>query len=229
MTSTLIKERKNGASQHSIQKLTAQQQIFVKALLASKDFSLSDAAREAGYKYPGQSGRQLIRQAVIQATIGKELRLRKERLQWEADAVLEQLRTVIEMDITELYDNGGNIDMKKVKALPEHERRCIVGINTKRKSMTNEFGEREYYNEIELKWMDKNHALHLALKHFGLLNDDLHVQVMDEAMKRQLIVELMGQIAKKEHIVDAESIRTIAQEGQAVQQGTQEDNKEGQE
>jgi len=131
------------------------------------------------------------------------------------------LRTVINLDITNLYDEAGNVDMARVKKMPEHQRKCISEIRTSRKFFTNEMGEREYYNQLEIKWMDKNQAMHLALKHFGLLNDDLRVQVLDDEMKKKLIVDLLGQIAedgKKSrtgHVVDAVAISKLADDSES--------------
>lgn len=206
MSTTKIVERERGSSQSKISSLTAQQQVFIKSLLASKNFSPSDAAKEAGYKYPAQSGNSLMKNEVIRAAIGKELRLRKERLEWESDQVLSTLRNVIELDITELYDNEGNISMEAIKAMPKHLRVCIDEIRTTRKFYTNEEGEREYYNQLEVKWMSKDQALHLALKHFGLLSEDLQVHVVDDKVKQRVIVELLGQVSEADNVIDAVAI-----------------------
>ena len=210
MSTKNITERQRGASDKSIQALTAQQQVFVKALLASDNFSPTEAAREAGYKYPSQGGAALMKHEVIRAAIGKELRERKERLQWASDEVLEKLRSVVELDITDLYDNDGNLSMEEIKKLPPHLRQCITEIRTVRKFFTNEEGEREYYNQLEVKWMSKDQALHLALKHFGLLNDDLHVHVLDDQIKQRVIVELLGQIGGRGNVIDATAIERKA-------------------
>jgi len=210
MSTTKIEERQRGSSKLAIQGLTAQQQVFIKSLLASKNFSPSEAAKEAGYKYPAQAGNSLMKNEVIRAAIGKELRLRKERLEWESDNVLSTLRSVIELDITELYDMDGNLSMESIKALPKHLRCCIDEIRTSRKFFTNEEGEREYYNQLEVKWMSKDQALHLALKHFGLLNDDLQVHVMDDKIKQKVIVELLGQVSEADNVIDTYAIEREA-------------------
>jgi phage terminase small subunit len=210
MSTKKIVERQRGATDKSIGALTAQQQIFVKALLASDNFSPTEAAKQAGYKYPSQSGAQLMGHDVIRAAIGKELRLRKERLQWKSDEVLESLRNVVQLDITELYDNDGNLSMEEIKKLPPHLRQCVTEVRAVRKFYTNEEGEREYYNQLEVKWMSKDQALHLALKHFGLLNDDLHVHVLDDQVKQRVIVELLGQIGGRGNVIDATAIERKA-------------------
>lgn len=208
----LIKDRMRGATDKAISNLTAQQQIFIKALLASNRFSPKEAATEAGYSKPELAGYKLLHHPVVRAAIGKELRLRKERLEWQSDDVLEFLRTVVELDITEIYDNLGNVSMEKLKSLSPMARRCVTEIRTRRKFYTNEDGEREYYNQVEVKWMSKDQALQLALKHFGLLNDDLHVHVMDDKIKQRIIVELLGQVAGKGNVIDADAISSAALE-----------------
>lgn len=217
MSTRLIKLKSKGVSNPRIQGLTAQQQLFVKHLVASKDFSPTKAAQEAGYKYPSQMGRSLLQQDTIRVAVGKALHDRIERLEWQGDDVLQTLRTVIDFDVTEFYDQAGNLSMESIKSQPPHVRKCITKITSKRKSFVNELGEKEYYNQIEVELMDKNQALHLALKHFGLLNDDLRTQVMDDETKRRLIIELMGQIAQSTresggHIVDGTLIAKKASE-----------------
>ena len=54
--------------------------------------------------------------------------------------------------------------------------------------------------------MSKDQALHLALKHFGLLNDDLQVHVMDDKIKQKVIVELLGQVSETDNVIDTYAI-----------------------
>ena len=197
-------------------KLTVQQRQFVDALLATKDFNVTEAARSAGYAYPSQAGHSLLKKEPIQKAVGWALKERSQRLEWEADDVLETLRTVVSMDVTQLYDMEGNITMKAVKDLPEHLRRCISKVKSTRKYYTNEMGEKEYYNDLEVEFMSKDQALQLALKHFGLLNDELNIQLVDDKLKRQVVIDILGQLAQNKNVIDSTAVDRLALESPDV-------------
>ena len=95
--------------------------MFIKSLLASKNFSPSEAAKEAGYKYPAQAGNSLMKNEVIRASIGKELRERKERLEWERVYKVQEIkltnfvnRLTLPQNITEKILPTGNFRECKI-------------------------------------------------------------------------------------------------------------------
>jgi len=71
MATTLIDSRKNG---YDPNKLTDQQKAFVMELLASENFCMTEAARNAGYKHPAQAANKLLKNKNIKAALGKAQR-----------------------------------------------------------------------------------------------------------------------------------------------------------
>ena len=102
---------------------------------------------------------------VIQAALGKALRLRLERSQLTAERVLLEIAYCALRDPIDLCDENGNIVLN-LRNIPEHARRTIDSI--KQRTYTNRDGD--MVTETELKLTSKMAALELAAKHFGLTN-----------------------------------------------------------
>lgn len=213
MATSLIKESKKGSRQ--VEKLTQQQQSFIKYLLADPKFDLTKAAKQSGYKTPSTAGNRLIKMKIIAAAVGNEIRLRSERLQWSADDVLMRLRVLLDVDLTELYDEEGCCNMASIKALPDVVRKCITKIKSFKKFTINDEGNKEYYDVYEVEWMSKDQALQLAMRHFGLLQPEVNVMVLGDEMKARVLVELLSQTNKADKIsvVDGTVIDRLVHEG----------------
>lgn len=211
MPTKMIKSFKRGAN---LRTLTNQQQMFVKELLADPSFNLTKAAREAGFKSPRVAGQKLIKHPSIAHHIGNEIRKRSERLEFSADEVLARLRTILEVDISDIYDDDGFTTMKEVKQLPEHIRQCITKVKSHRKTVINEDGDRETINVIEVEWMSKDNALNMAMRHFGLMEPELQINVVSPELKAKVLVDLMGSLQDGKEsepaVIDATVIDRIA-------------------
>lgn len=192
--------------------MTNQQQMFVRILLADPAFNLTKAAREAGYSAPRQMGQKLLKIDAVRHYLGNEIRKRGERLEFTADEVLQKLRTIINLDLTDLYDDDGYTDMKRVKELPDYLRSCISKVRTVRSYLVDpDTGEKEYFNKVELEWMSKDHALNLAMKHFGLLEPDLKITIVSDELKAKVIVDLLGHVGGQSNVIDAQAVARLAQ------------------
>jgi len=212
MSTKLVNERHIGTRLTC--KLNVQQQLFVDNLLADKTFDLTKAARAAGYKSPSVAGCRLIKQKIIAAAVGREVTLRSERLRFTADDVLNQLRTVLEADLTQLYNDEGECSMADIKALSPVLRQCISKIRTFKKFTIDDDGNKEYYNVYELEWMSKDQALQLAMRHFGMLQPEVNVTVVNADVKARIIVEMLQYTSadNKLSIVDGTVIDRMANE-----------------
>jgi hypothetical protein len=213
MATSQINERGKGTRQYD--KLTVQQKSFVKFLLADPAFDLTEAARLSGYHSPTAAGKRLIKNPVIAALTGNEIRKRNERLELSADSVLMRLRTLLEADVTELLDEDGKCSMERIKALPAVIRQCITKIKCCKKYITDDEGNRSYYDDLEIEWMSKDQALQLAMRHFGLLTPEINVTLVSDDVKRLVISELLHRISdsQKVSVVDGEVIERLARQG----------------
>lgn len=201
--------------------LTFQQRRFVKFMLISKDMSPTDAARQAAYADPVKAANRLMKNKTILKLLGTEIKERDRRTDLKADDVLEFLHTVLYLDTTEIFDTDGLTSMEQIKALPLNVRRCIQGIETDQKWVIyyekDENGKqtpvRELRQYIKIKWMSKDEALALALKHHGLLQPDIQINVLTDRMKAQVLLELLGGINDQEDdgVIDAVAIQKIAE------------------
>ena len=208
MRTTLLEERQRGTQQ--LGKLTNQQRLFVQELLAEPTFNLTEAARAAGYSNPSCAGNRLLKNRIIAAAVGKAIRERRERCEWSADQILNKLRAILEVDLTDVIDDQGFATLENVKELPPIIRKCITKIKTHRECVTNENGEVEWITTVELDWTSKDRALELAMRHFGLMEPGLQVHVVPDKVKAQVLVDLLGKIETEGNIVDAEAVSRLA-------------------
>lgn len=195
--------------------LTLQQKDFVKHLIADPKFDCQAAAKQAGYANPKQAGSRLLTLAPISVEVANAIKRRADRLEFTADEILLRLKTLLEVDITYIYDDAGFTTMDKIKDLPPMIRQCITKIKAFRKWDIDEDGNKNYYNELEVEWMSKDAAMQLAMKHFGLLQPEINVMVVSDEMKNRILIELLQQTAPtpdKISIVDGTVIDRLVNE-----------------
>lgn len=141
-------------------KLTAKQKLFVKEYIV--DLNATQAAIRAGYK--GKAIRftahKLLTNHHISDAIEKEKALRRERVDINADYVLNRLIAIDRMDVSEIMNDDFSI--KSLSEWPESWRRTVSGIDVASMSSSEE-------NEISLlkkiKWPDKVKNLELIGRH----------------------------------------------------------------
>ncbi len=209
MATKKIKERKIGSTLTNT--LTNQQQMFIKLLLADPKFDLCNAARLSGYANPAVAGNRLLKNKIISATVGKAIRDRSERLEFTADDVLARLRVVLDVDLTDIYDKNGHVTMKDIKDLPAHIRKCITKIKTYKNSTIDEDGETQVETKYEIEWMSKDAALQLAMRHFGLLQPDININVINPEIKARVLIELLqGTQNANSGVIDGSVISSLA-------------------
>ena len=211
MSTRKLKSRKTGTQK--LETLTVQQRMFVKLMTASQSMNPKEAAEKSGYKNPSVSASKLMKNPIIVAALGKEIGDREERTKATADDILTFLHGILDLDVTQIFDDNGYTTIKKLKSLPIAVRKCVQGLETFSKTVVNEEGKKEEREFIKVKWMSKDHALELALKHHGLLHPDLHIHVISDKMKTQLLTEILSQMSEdndSDNIIDANKIERIA-------------------
>lgn len=165
MGSVLVQPRTRGAND---QRLTPQQQMFVKHLLSDPSFNLTKAAKAASYKTPSQAANKLMKNPIINAAIGKALHNRLQQTQFSdltAERVLLELGRIALADPRDICDDNGGI--RRLKDMPEDIARAISSIKVKH--YLDDDGNPT--TETEVKFWSKISALELLSKHMGLLKE----------------------------------------------------------
>lgn len=208
MRSTTIQPRSRGAN---IKVLNPQQQMFVKEVLASENFNYTEAARNAGYKNAATSAQSLVKNPIVMAAIGKGLQQRLDRVEFSADMVIRHLAAALTLDPIELFEPGskGVYRIRSIDKIPEHIRRCITEIEVK-----------EQYNDegdvigcyYKFKFMSKDAALALAMKHFGIagINDKAGDQPSEALETMRLLSTLLSKVEERSNtnVIDAKFIES---------------------
>lgn len=142
---------------------------FVKHLLADPLWRPCQAARLAGYKNPEASAGQLMRRPHVLKALGRNNRRRFERLELEADAVLDFLARGIffnPLRFFEMDEEGWSI--KDPKSVPEEIGMLVEFGKKYTKTIYHEDGSVETEERVEVKLPSKTAMLGMALKHLGI-------------------------------------------------------------
>lgn len=199
MSSSLVKPKSRGAS---LDRMTDAQQVFVLEYIANGGNG-AHAAKKAYPRNsnPSQAACQALRHPVVAAYLGKVLKAKLDEADLSATRILRQLEAALFLDPIDLFDKCGPgvYKIKDLAEIPERVRQCITGIECKTKERTLDDGSVESETWFEVRLMDKNKALELAMKFRGLVEPEqntLNVNVgsinFDELSKppdRQDIVE----------------------------------------
>jgi phage terminase small subunit len=198
MGTKLIQPSKRGAN---IERLTAQQRVFVEELLNDPKFKPTDAAKKAGYKAPSQAANKLMNDKVVAAYIGKELYLRSQRNQVTADEVLRALTDIAFFNIQSILEDDGTI--KNIADIEEHMAFAIESIETTTRTDRNG----DVTTQTKLKFHSKIAALELLAKHLGMLQERFKVEHSGSV---DIVAQILGEVESRKSVIDAESIRIEA-------------------
>lgn len=147
--------------------LTPKQQRFVDEYLV--DLCASAAYKRAGYAARGNSAEvnaaRLLRHAQVQAAINAAQVDRSQRTKIDADWVLRRLTDEAEADVSDLYDEHG--DLKPVHQWPPIWRKGLVaGIETVREKVgEDEDGKPLFATVRKIKLSDRGRRIELLGKH----------------------------------------------------------------
>jgi phage terminase small subunit len=156
--------------------MNPQRQAFVMEYLI--DLSPKNAAIRAGYSpaNAGQAGAALMKVPYIRDAIMRELALRSQRVGLNADRVLELLGKLALGDPRSVLNADGSL--KAPSVLNDDDAMMIVGVKTRRIVELNpDTGKMQQAEIQEVKMVDKLGALSLAMRHLGMMNDKIQVDV----------------------------------------------------
>lgn len=135
------------------------------------DCNATQAAIRAGYsaKTAKQIGSRLLTNVDVMTEINKAKVQRAERVEVTADLVLAELLKIARVDLSQLYDEHGNL--KDIHSIPEDARRAIAGIEVD--EIWEGRGENREQTGVtrKVKLWDKPRALELLGKHLKLFTE----------------------------------------------------------
>lgn len=175
--SKAISHRMTGVHKPDLSKLPAKQRMFVQYLMEDPDFSVTAAAKRAGYAHPSQMGYKLLRKDPIRKALGLAMKARIDRSNLNADRVLEELGHCALRDPLDLCDEDGKIIVDDLKKIPEGMRRAIDGVKVRKRDIIRDgefMGQEVIY---ELKLVPKLGALDLLMKHLGMTSQAAGVNI----------------------------------------------------
>lgn len=143
--------------------------MFVREYLI--DLNATQAAIRAGFgaKTARQAGARLLSRVDVQALVNEAKTQRADKIEVTADIVLAELLKIARVDLSQLYDERGN--MKNIHDIPEDVRRAMAGIEVD--ELWEGRGEDRAQVGVtrKVKLWDKPRALELLGKHLKLFTD----------------------------------------------------------
>jgi phage terminase small subunit len=157
------------------------------------DMNATKAAERAGYsaKTARAQGSLLLTNPDIQAALRVEMSKQHRRTQLSADRVLSEYMRIAFADVSEAYDEAGNL--RPIRDIPEDVRRAISGVDVEERIR----GKGEDAEPIQIKklrFWNKNDALNALGKHLRLFVDlvEAKVEGLDDAKRAERIAEMLA-------------------------------------
>lgn len=164
--------------------LTPRHAVFVSEYL--KDLNATGAYRRAGYKARGNAAEvnasKLLRSPKVAKAVAEAMKAREKRTNITQDRVLQELARIAFFDLRRLYREDGTL--KAPNELDDESAAVLSGID-----VTEEFsGRGEEREQIgftkKVRMFDKTAALTLAMRHLGMLNDKLDMNLSGPLAER---------------------------------------------
>lgn len=155
-------------------KLTAQQLMFCREYVATKDLDATRAAFAAGYsKHTAYvQGSRLLRKVPIMAEIARLMEQRTKRVDVTADMVIQELRKLAFHDVRRFYDGAGR--MIPINQLGDDIAPAVIGINV---SPPRRRKGRQVQGCIKsIRLVNKKDTLELLGRHLGMFKDNLVIE-----------------------------------------------------
>jgi phage terminase small subunit len=196
-------------------KLTMQQRIFAEELIADPFMSVTEAAKRAGYSEATAQvqGSKLLKHPVISRMIGHALNERLKRTQISQDEVLNILINAVTLDPCALFDQqeDGTLTFKELTSIPPEVRMLITDLDCTTKTRYLPDGEPEVTTRIKVKWLNKEVAVQLLMRHLGMIEPS--TKGVDVNVSVNIVSQLREVIAQRgAKVVDGNVIKQLAQE-----------------
>lgn len=168
--------------------LTGQKLRFVEEYLKTcinGEYNATQAAINAGYSAASArtTGYRLLRQAVVKDEIDRILHRQQDRILISKDRVLDELRRIATVDISQAFDEQGNL--KPLHEIPEDVRRAMAGVDVDELWDYDEDGKKKQVGWTKkVRFWDKNRALELLGKHFKMYTDKVEMDVRSNLADR---------------------------------------------
>lgn len=174
--------RVNTLMQQVEKPLTPLQDMFVREYLI--DLNGSAAAIRAGYK---PSGAGVVANQLLKAgtptgdAIARAMAARAVRVGMTADNVLRQLGRIVNGDPRCVFREDGAL--KAPEEMDDDDAQMIAGVKTSRAVKFNDEGKMENVEIVEVKLVNKLEAINMAMRHLGMFNDKLDINVTSLAQR----------------------------------------------
>jgi len=157
-------------------KLTPKQARFVDEYLC--DLNATQAAARAGYsaRTANEQGSRLLANVSVRSALSEAMKAREKRTHITQDRVLKELARLAFSDIRKAFKEDGTL--KLPQDLDDDTAAAMAGIDTITSSVHG--GDEEAPLSLttkKVKIADKNAALTLAMRHLGMLNDKLQLDM----------------------------------------------------
>lgn len=154
---------------------------FIQEVEKDPTISATQAAKNAGYsaKTAYSQGSRLLKSVEVQEILRKFREEQQNRVQVSSDAVLRELARIAQSDISEAFNEDGSL--RPLREIPIDVRRAISSSKIRKvRGTSEECGEegQAIVQVEEIRFWDKNQALHTLAKHFKLLTD--RVEIFDK-------------------------------------------------
>lgn len=154
------------------------------------DLNGTQAAIRAGYAENSaqEQASRLLSNAMVKARVDELKLKRNDRLDIKADDVLREVLRLAMVDITQAFDENGNL--KPIKDIPEDVRRALSSIEVD-ELFEGSGKDREHVGRTrKVRFWDKVKSLELLGKHLSLFKDRVEHSA-DESLER-MIAETFG-------------------------------------
>jgi hypothetical protein len=146
--------------------LTTKQRLFVSYYLGQAAGNGTEAARMAGYAFPGRAAAKLVVKSCIRAAIDAKLAA----VALTADQVLAHISEIADSALGEYIKDDGSVDVARVRR--GRRSRVVRKIKTYRKTYSDREGSPVEETRSELELYDRLEALDKLARYHGLYKKD---------------------------------------------------------
>lgn len=159
----------------SVNTMNGMQQRFVEEYLI--DLNVHQAAIRAGYASTKatSAGASLLKFAPIREAIAKAMAERSKRVGLNQDRVLFELGKLVVGDTRAVFNPDGTL--RAPHEMDDYAAPMISGVKTRRVVELDENGKPQKVEMQEVKLVDRIGAIALAMRHLGMMNDKLDINI----------------------------------------------------
>lgn len=172
------KKTKRAARRKSVPRLTARLKRFAQEY--ALDFNATKAAGRAGYSasWANSHASEALKRPEVIAIVESITAAASEKSQVTKERLLEEVGVISFSSVDDYeWDSKGNLKVKD--GVPPEAIRAIASVKVE----VAQYGEHAVLIKKQFKLWDKPRALNLGMRHLGMLNDKLEIDVHGEFEK----------------------------------------------